>query len=266
MPIDDFHPQWLEPSGRCLYAALHGGRSARAAVGVVLVPPLLHELAGSRRFLTEVAAGLAANGVPCLRFDFFGSGDSGGSGDRLDFASMHEDLDTAMAALRLQTGACRVVALAWRGAALVVNDWNSNGGRADRIVYWEPIIDGTTWLRDLERQDADERRERPGPRSGVRNSHDVADGQLMGYQASARLRQDLRNARLEKAAGNGPRPWAVVRPDVALPLDVARRWGLPDGAPSFQGNASMDATFFLTPPVQRIVDELGVALREESWA
>lgn len=264
MPIDDFHPQWLEPAGRCLYAALHGGRSARATVGVVLVPPLLHELAGSRRFLTEVAAGLAANGVPCMRFDFFGSGDSGGSGDVLDFASMHEDLDIAIAALRDQTGSGNVAVLAFRGAALFVHGWVSQGG-ADRVVYWEPIIDGATWLRDLEQQDAEERRERARLRAGFRNSNDEAGDHLMGYRASARLRHDLARSCLEETADSRDRPWAIVRPDVVLPLDLARRWGLPDGAPGFQGNASMDATFFLTPAVQRLVDELGVALREEPW-
>lgn len=257
----------LDPAGRCLYAALHGAGSARPATAVVLVPPFLHELAASRRFLTEVAAGLAAHGIPCLRFDFFGTGDSAGSGDHFDFASMLVDLDIAVSAARDQTGASRVVLLAWRGAALAVNEWTGRGGQADRVVFWEPITDGAAWLQDLERQDIYERGERPGPRPGVNHLIDPADGQLMGYRASPRFRQDLSSACLATDSGGGgrPLPWAVVRSDVALPFDTSRVLALPDSAPSFQGGASMDTTFFLTPAVQRIVDELGAALQQEPW-
>lgn len=267
MRIDDFDPLWLDPQARCLYAALHRVAPARATTGVVLVPPLLHELAQSRRFLAEMAAGLAAQGVPSLRFDFFGTGDSCGRGDQLDFASMFIDLELAVAALGEQTGVERVVLLVWRGAALPVCGWLEQGGRADMVVLWEPITDGSTWLLDLERKDASERAERSGSRPGIPCTSDPADGQLMGFPASPRLRLDMAQARLVGDSLRGVAPvWAVVRADAEdLPMGITRMLPLPESAPSFNGAAAMDTTFFLTPPVRQLVGELGQALREQRW-
>ena len=263
--IDDFQPMWLDPNGRCLYAGIHGvSQSARETTGVVLVPPLLHELPASRRFLTEVAAGLAAQGLPSLRFDFFGTGDSSGMGHEVDFASMFADLDLVVAAIGEQAGVDRVVLLVWRGASLPVAAWLEQGGWADMVVLWEPITDGSAWLLELEREDANERLERSGSRPGINCLGVAADGQLMGFPVSPSLRRDLAQVRLEgDALGKLVPAWAVVRPEAAdMPLRTSRTLLLPEGAPSFQGGASMDSMFFLTPPVRRLVEQLGQALRE----
>ena len=54
----------------------------------------------------------------------------------------------------------------------------------------------------------------------------------------------------------------AIRKKRVSSLEVARAWSLPAGAPTFNGGASMEATFFLTPPLERVVDELGRALLE----
>ena len=266
MSIGAWEPLWLGPASRRLYAALHpaGG----AALGVVLVPPLLHELPRSRRFLAEIATELAAMGLPCLRFDFHGSGDSAGEGDELDFASMRRDLDIAVAALRDRTGIRRLALLAWRGSALALHDWAAQGGRADVVVLWEPIVDGDAWLQALIAGDAAERGLRPPPRAGVARLTDPADGQLMGFPVSARMRADLAHARLHgNAPGERTPQWAIVRADAAaLPFETARLLRLPANAPGFGEAAAMDATFFLTPPVREVVGQLGQALRSEALA
>lgn len=260
--IGNWEPFWLGTPSRRLYAALHPAAGA-PPTGVVLVPPLLHELPRSRRFIAEVASELAVLGLPSLRFDFFGTGDSCGSGDELDFASMHIDLDLAVAALRERTGATRLVLLAWRGSALPLRAWLERGGVADLVVLWEPIADGASWLQELVGSDARERAVRPPRRPGVPCTTDPADGQLMGFPVSTRLRMDLAKARLEGDPLRGAAPaWAVVRADGAdLPLEIARMFSLPAGVVSFDGGAAMDATFFLTPQVRHLVCELGQALR-----
>jgi len=266
MGIDACEPFWLDAESRCLYAALHRPATADGSLGVVFVPPLLHEQPRSRRFMTEVASRLAALGLPCLRFDFFGTGDSSGTGAQLDFASMRSDLDLAVAALREQTGVERVVLLVWRGAALAMGGWLAEGRRVETVVLWEPITDGSAWLLELERADASERAERPGYRPGVPSTIDPADGQLMGFPVSQRLRLDLAQARLSGDTLRGVAVWAIVRPDGPhLPRGITRMLPLPQGAPSFDGGAAMDTTFFLTPPVRHLVDELGQALREPPW-
>ena len=267
MSIGDFEPFWLGAAPRHLYAALHG---APGATGVLLVPPLLHELPRSRRFLAEVAHEFAEMGFPCLRFDFHGTGDSSGDSDALDFASMQRDLDLAAEALRTRTGVARIAVVAWRGSALAVQEWLARGGRAQAVVLWEPIWDGASWLRELIGTDAGERAERPPPRHGIPRISDPADGQLMGFAASPRLRSDLQRSRLHEdiaASANGAPVFALVRADLqTLPVEVARVMRLPANAPSFDGGAAMDAAFFLTPAVRDLIVELGLVLRREAIA
>ncbi|GAB3094383.1 alpha/beta hydrolase family protein [Lysobacter terrae] len=269
MSIGAWEPFWLGAAPRQLYAALHG---APGATGVLLVPPLLHELPRSRRFLVEVANEFAAMGFPCLRFDFHGTGDSSGDGEALDFASMQHDLDLASEALRARTGVARVAVVAWRGSALAVQEWMERGGDAQAVVLWEPIWNGEDWLRELVEADAGERAQRPPPRAGIARITDPADGQLMGFPASPRLRSDLQRTRLSMtrlttdAAATLP-VWAIVRADLQqLPVEVARVMRLPANAPSFNAGAAMDATFFLTPAVRDLIVELGQALRREAVA
>lgn len=267
MSLGGWEPFWVGPASRRLYAAFHAAPGS-PSTGVVLVPPLLHELPRSRRFITEIASELAALGLPTLRFDFHGTGDSNGDGEQLDFASMHRDIDLAIAALRERTGVRRVVLLAWRAGALVVRGWLERGGAADLVVFWEPIVDGGSWLQELVEGDARERAVRPPPRPGVPRITDPADGQLMGFPAPPRLRVDLAQSRLGGGTRRGDVPvWGIVRGDLPdLPMDIARLLPLPASAPSFNIGAAMDATFFLTPPVRNLVSELGQAVYEEAMA
>ena len=262
--IGAWTPCWLDAPSRPLYAALHAGTTG-SSLGGVLVPPFLHEAPRSRRFMTEVASALAALGLPCLRFDFRGTGDSSGDGGEVDFASMRADLDVATEALGSSTGVQRIALLAWRGAALLTQSWMRPSRAANLLVLWEPISDGAGWLRELEREDALERASRPRARPGVPRTSKADDGQLMGFAASPRFRQDLIAARLDGTAAQANTTWAVVPADgPPLPIATARVLTLPPGAPTFAGGASMEATLFLTPPIERVVERLGHALREEA--
>ena len=100
------------------------------------------------------------------------------------------------------------------------------------------------------------------PRPGVPRTGTQDDGQLMGFAASPRLRADLAKARLGQSdPSQSASTWAVVRADsLPLPVEVARLFELPAGAPTFDGGVAMEATMFLTPPLERVVGQLGHAL------
>jgi hypothetical protein len=257
-------PHWIGGDGRRLYAALHPARAPGPNCGVLLVPPLLHEQLRSRRMLTQIAIRLADAGIACLRFDFLGSGDSEGRGDHMGLASMREDIDIALAALRASTGVAEVAALAFRGGALALSSWLAAGGDVERTVFWEPVVDGAGWMDELAIADAAELRStaRYPRRHGV--PMDGSDRQLMGFEVSQQFRRDLAGV---QAGADGwrhrPSAWGVLRPGVQLPsLRLERVFELPADAARMGDSTRMDGALFVSPGLQRVVDALAAALAQ----
>lgn len=261
---DVWEPRWLEDGTRRLYAALHCPQGETSRTGVLLVPPLLHELPRSRRLCTQIAARLAAFGLPCLRFDFHGTGDSGGTGAESDFAAMRADLALAARSLRRDGDIDCLVVLALRGGALPLAAWLGAGGDADAVVLWEPIVDGAAWLDELVHEDAAELRSasRYPLRGGVPVERDEA--QLMGFEVSPRFHRDIAAAQVDFDAWPArPALWGVLRTEVSLPsLPMQRVFRLPDDAPAFGGSTRMDDALFVSPRLRPVVDALAQALRD----
>ncbi len=264
MTVGAFEPLWIDARQRRLYAALHRPAQPTSRLAVLLVPPLLHELPRARRLLTEIASSFAAQGIPCLRFDFFGSGDSEGDGEQLDFESMRRDLDAAAHALRAWTGAARLGVLALRAGALPVSSWLEGGGDATRLVLWEPVLEGPAWLRELEHLDAAERAS--DKRYPLRRGAAVVpeDDQLMGYPASRQLRGDLADAEVACAGAPMRVPVWVASNGAMEGLAVERWFPLPEDTPSIGGAARMDVSVFMTAGLQRVVDALAEAWLAEA--
>jgi pimeloyl-ACP methyl ester carboxylesterase len=141
---------------RPLFGWLH--RPAPAGprdLGLVLVPPFGQEAISSHRTLRHLAEAAASAGLPVLRFDLDGTGDS--AGDDRDagllpawIAAVH----AAVEALRARTGVARVALFGVRlGAALAAL------AAADRedvaaLVALAPVVAGRAYLRELRLLDA----------------------------------------------------------------------------------------------------------------
>jgi hypothetical protein len=251
----EWEPFWLGPPGHSVYAALHYA-PARAPIGVVLAPPLLSEQPRSRRLLFEVAGALAAQGLPCLRFDYYGTGDSEGDANDHDVGAMYADLDAAVAALREHVAPARIAVMAWRGAALVACSWVRRRD-IDALVLCDPVADGAAWLAELEAAD---RRERVSPERYPHGAGpgEHADGQLMGFPASAAWRSGIGALKLgEIAPAAHATIWAVLRGATTAPTWARRVFVLPPETPRFDGEMRMDATLFLSPPLRTLVGQIG---------
>ncbi len=263
MSIGPWQPLWLGEPAQQLYAALHRPDGTQATRGVLLVPPLLYEQPRSRRFITEVASSFAANGIAALRFDFYGSGDSAGRSDELSLSTMHEDLNHAVAALRSLTGVSRVTVVAWRAGALVAWDWLRHVTVVSEFVLWEPILDGREWLNSLVRADAIERCS-PDRYTGQRPLFaDGSDGQLMGYPAPSVLRDAMVQLSVAPVVPTASL-WLVDRADAiddhARRVAASRSLILPDEAPRFGNGTRMDESLFMSPRIEKYVDELARSL------
>jgi len=149
LPRPTFFPDGEGP----LYGVLHPAEVAlEGAPAALLCPPAALEYAATHRALRVLAERLAAAGMPALRFDWRGTGDSwdseGGRPPTLD--EWREDLGTAAAWLLDATGSSRVVLIGVRlGAALALLEAD-RACRVRDLVLWSPVVTGDEQIGDLE--------------------------------------------------------------------------------------------------------------------
>ena len=115
----------------------------------VICPPIGYEYTRAHRTLRHLADRLARIGVPALRFDYHGIGDSPGSDlDPARLAAWRANVKTAVCRARELSGRKRVclvgvrlgATLAALVAAEIAVDW---------LVLWNPCVTGKPYLREL---------------------------------------------------------------------------------------------------------------------
>lgn len=147
-------PFYFGHRSRRLYGMLH--RPGDGTRGVALLcPPLLQDGFRIHRALWTLAWALAASGLAVLRFDWYGSGDSGGGTHEMDFAGLIADI--AMARERIEAealtrpdgvGGAGPVMFAARSAAIPLLTYLSSQQHPVELVLLAPQLDGAALVRD----------------------------------------------------------------------------------------------------------------------
>jgi exosortase A-associated hydrolase 1 len=106
---DRERPLVFDCAGISLLGVLHPAASETAARGVLLVVGGPQYRVGSHRQFVLLSRDLAASGVPVLRFDYRGMGDSGG--ELRDFADITDDIHAAIDAFQKALPALREVVI-----------------------------------------------------------------------------------------------------------------------------------------------------------
>lgn len=132
-------PLFLTGGDYRLFAVLHRPE-APARGGCVLCAPFAEEKKGAHRILVDLARALCRAGMPVLRFDYRGTGDSEGDFTDFTLAGALADIQQATAFLRSQ-GGTEIGLLGLRlGATLAAQ------GDATWLALWEPIESGRRYL------------------------------------------------------------------------------------------------------------------------
>jgi alpha-beta hydrolase superfamily lysophospholipase len=142
-------PLYFGPEARPLFGWLHRA-PAPSRLGLVICPPFGYESICTYRVLRHFAEAAAAAGVPALRLDYDGTGNSAGE-DR-DPARLRDwvaSVGLAVEALREQTGADRVVFLGVRLGALIATLTASHRDDVDSLVAIAPVVAGKAHVREL---------------------------------------------------------------------------------------------------------------------
>jgi dienelactone hydrolase len=122
----------------------------RADTGLVICPPFGYEAICSRRASRTLAEAAAAAGIPALRFDYLGTGDSADiEPDADQFEIWSQDILRAVAEMQKRGGVSRVCLLGFRLGALMAVSAANRCKAVRGLVTIAPVINGRRYLREL---------------------------------------------------------------------------------------------------------------------
>ena len=159
----DVHPTpspvsfYLPSQAGNLFAMYYGPNEAGGeGYDLLYVHPFAGEMAASRNVIAAVSRYLADAGVGVLTLDLFGCGDSSGDFREARWEIWRNDLASAVRWLR-QQGRDRIGLLGLRLGALLAMDFAAHSGESyDRIVLWQPVLNGETMLTQFFRMNLDQ--------------------------------------------------------------------------------------------------------------
>lgn len=177
-------PLFFGTAGRPLSGWYHAtAQHARPRIGVVICAPYGYEMMCTYRACRHLAEGFAASGVPALRFDYDGTGDSAGSDDDPDRVTAWVDsIGLAVDELEACSGVTDIVLFGLRFGALLAAEY-ARRRPVTGLVLMAPIASGRAFVRELRAL-------------AVMNSDSpIATGErehdLLGYHLSAETRAEL---------------------------------------------------------------------------
>lgn len=174
---------------RQLYGVFHAAAApSRRDTAVLLCNPFGQEAVRIHRFGRVLSERLARVGVPVLRFDYFGTGDSGGDDDDGDLIGWADDVRTAHLELLNRSQTTRAIWAGMRLGATIALGAASTEMPA-RIVLWEPIVDGARYLKVLD----DHTVRSTASFYGMARNRQIpaSSNEAIGFAIDSRLRQQL---------------------------------------------------------------------------
>lgn len=144
MPAEPFFLKVGAGQRFCLYHPPHSGK--RPAGALIYVHPFAEELNRSRRMAALQARAFAAAGRAVLQIDLSGCGDSSGDFGDATWTSWKEDLAAAWDWLETRIpGPIGLWGLRL-GALLALAFAKTSTRPVDRLVLWQPVISGESFL------------------------------------------------------------------------------------------------------------------------
>ena len=182
---DSRQPFFFGPDGE-LFGCLQVPQSGARNTGVVVCPPFGQEHIQAHRSLVQLAGRLARAGLPVLRFDHFGCGDSAGACDEGSIERWTEDVGIALDEMRERCGVATISLIGLRLGGALAATAAATRGDVRSLVLWDPVVRGTDYLRELR-----EMQRRMLAFAYVAPSHATSIEEVLGFPLHDRLKRDL---------------------------------------------------------------------------
>lgn len=215
------------PADRRLYGCLH--HSPRpAATAVLYCQPFAEEQNQSHAVVARALRAMAAAGLPAMRFDFSGCGDSEGDLEEASLSDWIAEIGAAASHLKRETGAARVGVWGLRLGAWLALAHAARVPETPFAALWQPVMDPLDYLSQFLRQSlASALAAGAGKLPTVKGLSARIEGgetvEVMGYPMARRLHRSFQEASSLKpfaetrcpllllAVGEGDEPPARMR-------------------------------------------------------
>jgi len=246
-------PLYFGPDNDSLFGWYHTPQ-LRAAfrTALVICPPVGYEYVHAHRGLRHLADSLAASGLPVLRFDYHGTGDSGGLNQDPDrLADWLESIRQAIRAIRDLSTCDEVGLIGLRMgasfAAMIAAEMD-----VGPLVLWEPCIQGRRFVRELKALHM------TASSQPDESAQETGDIESAGFVITAQTARDLGEIKLREIKPRATRILICQRDDLPEDNSLREAWsaqGLSVEQIRFTGYADLMAeTHFTRVPVQAIAD------------
>jgi alpha-beta hydrolase superfamily lysophospholipase len=250
---------WFGPKERPLFGWVSGPVEGRAHGGVLLAPPVGQEAFAAKHALRSLAENLARRGFVTLRFDYDGTGDSGGNFDDPDRARAW--LDSVVEAFEFlrSMGVPSIAGVGMRLGATLLGTAAAEGNISfSSIVLWDPCESGRNYLRELTALEG-LRRERfdIDPDGSVETSE---------FVFTSRAAAEIRTLNLA-TAGSGPlaeRTLVMTREDRSTSAKLSARLaqGNTEWLTTSEHGAMFDVEYFLAVPPTETIERIAAWLAD----
>lgn len=204
-------------SGNQLYGAYHEP-SGSGEHGVILAYPGPQEYMQLHYAFRMLAAQLARDGYPVLRFDWRGTGDSAGSTEDVTLQQFCEDLQMASQELLDVSGARRISVVGFRLGATIAASTTFKKP-LEQLVLWEPVIRGCEYFAELRARERRKLGDLLNPPSWWRFGQ---TGNLLGHAISSFHKTEIESLNLpQNVLANTRRATVITRSITAHHNDLA---------------------------------------------
>lgn len=139
-------PCFLSGQAGPLFALYWTPSQSKPEQAFLHVPAFAEEMNKSRRMVALQAKALADQGVAVLVLDLFGTGDSGGDFAEASWECWLADVASGVAWLK-ERGIAQVNLWGLRTGALLALDFaQRNPGEIERLLLWQPVLNGDTFV------------------------------------------------------------------------------------------------------------------------